>query len=298
MPLVHAVVLGVVQGLAEFLPISSSGHLRLVPWLLGWHDFAGAEDLERTFDVALHLGTLLGAVAYFRADLVRLASGGLSALRPANRADARVGGAVETGVAPVPGPVGPYGDEGKVAWFLLASAVPAAVLGAVLSDPLDSLAQQEWLIGVLLVVFGFGLLWADRLNGTRGADTFALRDAVTMGAVQALALAPGVSRSGATITAGRWLGLNRDAAARLSFLMSLPIIAGAVVFEGARVAAEGMPAGFGGAFLAGAFASAVTGYLAVWGTLRLVRTRSFTPFVVYRVVAGVTVVLVAASSFR
>ena len=164
--------------------------------------------------------------------------------------------------------------------------------------PFDDLAQQEWLIGVFLVVFGLALLWADRLGGGRAADTFSWRDAVTMGAAQSLALAPGVSRSGATMTAGRWLGLQRDAAARLSFLMSLPIIAGALVFEGARVAADGMPSGFGVAFLTGVVASAVTGYGAVWATLRLVRTRSFTPFVVYRVAVGLVVMLIAASSFR
>jgi undecaprenyl-diphosphatase len=298
MPLLHAIVLGIVQGLSEFLPISSSGHLRLVPWLFGWHDFDGRQHLERTFDVALHLGTLVGAIAYFRKDLVGLVRGGLSSLRPSRRLGGRSGGAVETGVPPAPGPRAPFGDEGKLAWLLVASAVPAAILGALLSDQVDKLAEHEWLIGVLLIVFGLVLLWADRLGGRRSADTFSLRDAVLMGGAQSLALAPGVSRSGATITAGRWLGLERDAAARLSFLMSLPIIAGALLFEGARVLKDGMPAGFGPAFAWGIAVSAVTGYAAVWGTLRLVRTRSFTPFVVYRVAVGIGVLVVAVSSFR
>jgi len=298
MPLLHAIVLGIVQGLSEFLPISSSGHLRLVPWLFGWNDFVGREHLERTFDVALHLGTLVGAVAYFRKDLVGLARGGLSALRPAGRLGASRSGAVETGVHPAPGPQAPYGDEGKLAWLLVASAVPAAMLGALLSDQVDKVAQHEWLIGLLLIVFGLVLLWADRIGGRRTADTFSLRDAVTMGIAQSLALAPGVSRSGATITAGRWLGLERDAAARLSFLMSLPIIAGALAFEGARVLDDGMPPGFGAAFAWGIVASAVTGYAAVWGTLRLIRTRTFTAFVIYRVVIGVGVLVIALSSFR
>ena len=297
MPLVHAIVLGIVQGLSEFLPISSSGHLRLVPWLFAWHDFDGREHLERTFDVALHLGTLVGAVAYFRNDLVRLIRGGLSALLP-GRGDVNASGSTEVGVRPAPGPEAPYGDEGRLAWLLVASAVPAAILGALLSDQLDKLAEHEWLIGVLLIVFGLVLLWADRLGGRRSADTFSLRDAVVMGGAQSLALAPGVSRSGATITAGRWLGLERDAAARLSFLMSLPIIAGALVFEGARVAKDGMPSGFGAAFAWGIAASAITGYAAVWGTLRLIRTRTFAPFVVYRVVIGIGVLVIAVSSFR
>jgi undecaprenyl-diphosphatase len=295
MPLIHAIVLGIVQGLSEFLPISSSGHLRLVPWLLAWHDFDGHGHLEKTFDVALHLGTLIGAVAYFRNDLVRLVRGGLSALRPSAW---RGGGAVETSVRPAPGPQAPYGDEGKLAWLLVASAVPAALAGALLSDQVDSLADHEWLIGVLLVVFGLVLLWADRLGGRRTADTFSLRDAVVMGVAQTLALAPGVSRSGATITGGRWSGLDRDSVARLSFLMSLPIIAGAVLFEGAKLVNDGMPQGFGPAFAWGIAASAVTGYAAVWGTLRLVRTRTFAPFVVYRVVVGIAVIAIAISSFR
>jgi undecaprenyl-diphosphatase len=271
MPILHAIVLGIVQGLSEFLPISSSGHLRLVPWLMGWHDFPRGSSLEQSFDVSLHLGTLVGAVAYFRNDLLRLAKGGLTA---------------------------PRGTDGRLAWLLLLSAVPAAVLGAALSDRLDDLAQHEWLIGVLLVVFGLVLLWADRLGGRRTADTYSRRDAVVMGAAQCLALAPGVSRSGATITAGRWAGLDRDAAARMSFLMSLPIIAGAVAFSGAKLLKDGMPHGMAPAFVWGIVASGITGYAAVWGTLRLIRTRSFAPFVVYRVVVGVGVVIIAASSFR
>jgi undecaprenyl-diphosphatase len=298
MPLLHAIVLGVVQGLSEFLPISSSGHLRIVPWLLEWDDFAGRPDLERTFSVALHLGTLLGAVAYFRHDLVRLARGGLSALRSTRSTRASVGGAVETGVDPDPGPEAPYGDEGRLAWLLLASAIPAGVVGLVMGDVLDDLAGQEWLIGVLLIVFGLVLLYADRLGGERGADGFRVRDALLVGGAQALALVPGVSRSGATITAARGLGFSRDAAARLSFLMSLPIIGGALLYEGITVAGDGVPASFVPAFLWGTVASGLTGYLAVWGTLRLVRTRTFSPFVVYRVVVGAGVVLVAATAIR
>ncbi|MCU1485925.1 MAG: uppP [Actinomycetia bacterium] len=298
MPILHALVLGIVQGLSEFLPISSSGHLRLVPWLLGWNDFDARPHLEKTFDVALHLGTLIGAVAYFRHDLVRIARGGLSTLRPRRRAVDPAGTTMSIGVAPAPGPEAPYGDEGKLAWLLLASAVPAAILGALLNDQVDKLAEHEWLIGLLLIVFGFVLLWADRLGGRRTADTFSLRDALVMGGAQALALAPGVSRSGATITAGRWAGLDRDSTARLSFLMSLPIIAGALLLEGAKLAKDGMPHGFAAAFAVGIVASGITGYAAVWGTLRLIRTRTFTPFVVYRVLIGAGVLVIAATSFR
>lgn len=276
--IVHAIVLGIVQGLSEFIPISSSGHLRLVPWLMGWNDFEGRESFERVFDVALHLGTLVGAVAYFRKDLWRLGKGAVAVVtRRAQGDDA---------------------ESGRFAWLLLASTIPAAVIGGLLSDSLDRVAQHEWLIGVLLVVFGLVLLGADRLGGDRAPGDFALRDALVLGLAQAVALVPGVSRSGATITAARGRAFDRDAAARISFLMSLPIIAGALVFESRHLVADGMPPGFGAAFAWGIVSSAVTGYLAVWGTLRLVRTRSFAPFVVYRVVAGVAVVVIAASSFR
>ena len=205
---------------------------------------------------------------------------------------------METGVDPTPGPEAPYGDEGRLAWLLLATAVPAAVVGALFNDQLGDLAQHVWLIGVLLIVFGLVLLVADRLGGDKGADRFTLRDALLVGVAQAMALVPGVSRSGATITAARGLGYSRDAAARLSFLMSLPIIGGALLYEGAQVASEGVPGEYVAPVLWGIAASAVTGYLAVWGTLRLIRTRTFSPFVVYRVVVGTGVILLAASSLR
>ena len=304
MPIIHAIVLGITQGLAEYLPISSSGHLRLVPWLFGWDDFAGHPELELAFDVALHIGTLAGAVAYFRKDLVRLARGGISVLR-ARRRPAQVG-AVETGVHPAPAgpPVAADGlsplDDGRLAWLLLASAVPAAAIGAVLQSTFNELGSTEWLIGLFLVLFGLVLLWADNLGGRRGADAFGLRDAFFLGSAQALALAPGVSRSGATITAARWRGFSRDAAARLSFLMSLPITGGAVAYEMTDLFLNegGLPDGFGWPLIVGILASAVTGWVAVWGTIQLVRTRTFKPFVVYRVVAGVSVMLLAASGFR
>lgn len=270
MPLLHAIVLGLVQGLSEFLPISSSGHLRLVPWLLGWDDFAGRPELQRTFDVALHLGTLVGAVAYFRKDLVRYAVAGFTE---------------------------PKSVDGRLAWLLVLSAVPAAAVGALLEDWFTEVAEAEWVIGLLLIVFGLVLLWADRLQGERSREDFTLRDALLVGAAQSVALSPGVSRSGVTITAARQLGFDRDAAARLSFLMSLPIITGALLFEGKDVVGD-FPPGFGAAFAWGIAASAASGWVAVWATLRLVRTRTFTPFVVYRVVVGAAVVLIAASSFR
>ncbi len=264
MPILHAIVLGITQGLSEFLPISSSGHLELVPWVFGWDDFAGNESLAKSFDVALHLGTLVGAVAYFRRDLVRLAS---AVLRPAGRGSA----------------------DRRQAWLLVASSVPAGLTGAVLSDPIEENTGQIWLIATMLIVFGLVLAVADRLPGRRPLEAVGVRDAVAMGVGQALALQPGVSRSGVTITVGRATGLSRDAAARFAFLMSLPIITGALIFKAFDVRSEGIPDGFGPAFAWGIVASGVTGWVAVWATLRLIRTRSFTPFVVYRVTVGVGV---------
>jgi undecaprenyl-diphosphatase len=271
-PILHAIILGIVQGLTEFLPISSSGHLILVPWLFGWDDFAGNPGLDKTFDVALHIGTLVGAVAYFRHDLVRL---GAAAFRQ------------------------PRSPDGRLAWLLLASTVPAAITGALLADFIEEETGAVWLIGIMLIVFGLILYWADRLPGDRPIGEYRLKDALTMGVGQALALQPGVSRSGVTITVGRMRRFNRDAAARISFLMSLPIIAGAIVFSGVDVLGEGgIPQDFVAPFLWGIVASGVSGWFAVWATLKIVRTHSFTPFVIYRVVLGVLVLVLAATPWR
>jgi undecaprenyl-diphosphatase len=253
--------------------------------------------------VALHLGTFVGAVAFFRTDLLRLARGGLGTLRPRRlRAPTGVAASTETSVPPAPpgsGAVPPTtDDDGRLAWLLLASAVPAAIAGALFEDVFAGIGDVEWLVGLLLAVFGLVLLWADRLGGSRTADGFRLRDALVMGGAQALALQPGVSRSGVTITAARRLGFDREAATRLSFLMSLPIIAGAGLYKGLDLVGGGIPAGFGAAFAWGMAASAVTGWLAVWATLRLVRTRTFTPFVVYRVVVGLGVIVLVVTGLR
>ena len=260
MPILHAIVLGIVQGLSEFLPISSSGHLIAVPWLFEWDDFAGQESLEKTFDVALHFGTVLALLLYFRADLWALVRDGFT--RPRSR-------------------------EGRFAWMLAASAIPAAVTGAVLNDWIAERLGQIPLIATMLIVFGLVLLWADRAGGSRTIDEVRMRDVVFMGIGQAVALQPGVSRSGVTMTAGRFAGLSRDAAVRVAFLMSVPITTGAALFEGVDIMSEGgIPEGFAPAFVWGVVTSAVTGLVAVWGTLRIVRSRTFTPFVIYRVLAG------------
>lgn len=277
-PVAHAIVLGVTQGLSEFLPVSSSGHLILVPWLFGWKELLGPAnaELNKTFDVALHLGTFVAVVAYFRRDLARLAAAGFTSIRDR---------AVRT-------------PEQRLAWLLALSAVPGAVTGAVLEDVINQNLGQIWLIAVMLIVFGLLLSFADKAPGRRRENDYGPREALVMGIAQAFALSPGVSRSGVTMTAARWLGFERDAAVRLSFLMSMPIIGGAALFKGARVAADGLPPGTGGAFFWGMVASAVTGLAAVALVLKVVRARSFRPFVVYRLLAGLAVLAVLASPLR
>jgi undecaprenyl-diphosphatase len=271
MPILHAIVLGITQGLSEFLPISSSGHLILVPWLLQWHDLS--ESLNKTFDVALHMGTFIGAVIYFRKDLATFARAGLRSI--AQRA-------VRT-------------TDERLAWLLLLSAVPGAIAGALGETVIEKHLGKPVIIGIMLIVFGIVLFFADRLPGRRDVGEFRVRDATIMGIAQAAALQPGVSRAGVTITAGRWLGFDRDAAVRISFLMSIPIIGGAGLYKGAKLFAHGgIPSGMGPAFAWGMIASAVTGFIAIWGILRIIRTRSFTPFVIYRLAAGIFVLSVAA----
>lgn len=280
MPILHAIVLAIVQGATEFFPVSSSGHLALVPWLFGWDDFAGQPELEKAFDVALHLGTLIGAVAYFRRDLWRYAVAGIATVTDAEQRRRPT-------------------TDGRIAWLLVFTAVPGAITGLLFGGVLDSLDDDYWLIGVMLIAFGLLLAWADRLAGTRPTEAFRLRDAVLMGAGQAFALQPGVSRSGVTMTVGRWLGFEREAAVRISFLMSIPIIAGAGLYSLVDVlGAGGVPPDMRPAFVVGMATSAVTGWLAVWATIAIVKARSFDLFVIYRIVLGLAVLGLAASGWR
>jgi undecaprenyl-diphosphatase len=272
----HAIVLGIVQGLSEFLPISSSGHLIVVPKLLGWDDFGGSTSLEKSFDVALHLGTLIAVLWYFRADLLVYLRAALHSIR------ARAIDSVDA----------------RMAWLLLLSAIPGAIVGALLESTIEDELGDPILIGVNAIVFALLLEWADRSGGERVTDEFHTPDAATMGIAQALALAPGVSRAGVTISAGRWLRFDRPAATRLSFLMSIPIIGGATLYKGAEVARDGIPPGYGSAFFWGIAASAVSGFVAIALLLRYVRTHSFRPFVIYRIVVGMIIIVVFATGIR
>lgn len=267
----QAIVLGVVQGLTEFLPISSSGHLELVPRAFGWSRPEGTA--AQAFDVALHFGTLLAVIVHFSSDLVRYVVDGFRALKRPREAS----------------------REGRLAWMFVVSAIPASLAGVLLNSWIDDRLGTPAVIGWSLIGFGVLLFVADRAAGSRSLESVSLKDATTIGFAQVLALNPGTSRSGITISAGRFLGLQRDAAVRFSFVMGIPVIFGAFVFEIAQLVSDGIPAGLLTAMVVGGIAAFISGWLAVAGLLRFVQSRSFAPFVVYRIILGIVVLAIAYS---
>ena len=276
MSIFHAIVLGLVQGLTEFLPISSSGHLILAPWLFGWNDFNDIE-IQRAFDAALHLGTLVAVLFYLRADLIPYVREGIKVLVAPKKANKVVG---------------------RRAWMFVLSAVPAGIAGAIAESWITEKLGTPALIAISLMLFGVVLVWADRQTGTRDLDSFSTRDALLIGAAQVLALNPGTSRSGITITAARTFGFSRDAAARVSFLMSVPVIGGAVLLKLTKLAKDGIPEGLLTPMIVGIVAAGISGWIAMWGMIRLLRSRSFTPFVMYRFAVGIGVLSLLATSVR
>jgi undecaprenyl-diphosphatase len=273
----QALTLGIVQGLTELLPISSSGHLILVPWAGDWTYLEQHDAFNQTFDVALHLGTLVAVVVYFRRDLADLVAAWFRSVRRRR---------IE------------QPDE-KAAWLIVAATIPAAVLGAVAEDVIAEHLGEPWQIAIFLAA-GAVLLWlADRRPQTRHIDDLTLGRSFAVGLAQAVALAPGVSRSGITITAGRFLGLDRDSAARFSFLLLVPITLGAVLFKGLTDVVLGkLPPGSAGPFFVGVVASALSGFAAIVFLLRYVRTHSYDVFVAYRLVAAAAVLLLIATGVR
>lgn len=267
--LVQAIVLGIVQGLTEFLPVSSSGHLIIVPALLGWDD-PFIESLA--FSVMLHVATLLALLLYFRSDWLRLIPAGLAALRDRSfRGD----------------------PDRKLAWLLAATTVPAVIVGVLLNDLIETAFREARLVAITLVI-GAVVLWlADRLGSrTRPMAGLTFPIALGIGAAQALALVPGISRSGISISAGLFAGLDREAAARFAFLMATPITAGAGLWELRKIVS-----GEAGVDLplvplvAGMAASLLAGLLAIAVLLRYLRSHGVGIFVVYRLVLAALVVV-------
>ncbi|HET7295394.1 MAG TPA: undecaprenyl-diphosphate phosphatase [Vicinamibacteria bacterium] len=254
----HAVALGLLQGLGEFLPISSSGHLIVAPWLLGWPPQGLA------FDVALHLGTLFAVIAAFARDWLRLLTAALSGLL------ARA----------------PFAEsDSRLLWLLVAATVPGAAAGKLLEGWAETTFRAPALVAVMMAAMGAILLWADRRAGTATTEGMALRDALLVGAAQAAALVPGVSRSGATISMALMLGYRRDEAARFSFLLAVPITAGAALLKVPHLL-QGEDAGTA---MIGMVVSAIVGFASIRFLLGWVRTRDYRVFVAYRFVFAAVV---------
>lgn len=260
MNLLHAAILGTLQGLTEVLPISSSAHLILVPWLFHWPESG------LTFDVALHLGTLIALCLYFRRDIAELVSNFFSILS----------GKVEK----TPATLLPF--------YILAGTIPAVIVGKTLEGPIeDFFRRSPSLIAAFLIIFALILAFADTTGAKRWLmDAINLKFAMIIGVAQCLALMPGVSRSGITITAALLLGFNREASARFSFLLSLPVVAGAAILHLGQLVRDGIPAGDVAPMLVGIATSAFFGYMSVLFLLRLIQRFSLYPFVWYRLAAG------------
>ena len=263
MSLLQAIVLGVVQGLTEFLPVSSSAHLALIPWAFGWKDPGLA------FDVALHLGTLIAVLWFFRDEWIRLTRSALSIVTT-RRLDT---------------------PEKRRVLYLIIATIPGVIAGLLLEHFAETYFRSPTLIAVVLIVLGLLLWLADKVSPqVRSMDDMTWGQALALGVAQCFALVPGVSRSGSTITAGRALGFNRESAAVFSFLMSMPITAGAALKEVPKALHQH---GLSAELLVGVLASALSGWLAISVLLRYVSRHSYGVFAAYRVLLGIAVLALA-----
>ncbi len=266
MPFYQAVVLALVQGLTEFLPISSTAHLALFPWLLGW------KDPGLTFDVALHVGTLVAMLLYFWRlwfDMLIAALGR---------------GTPEDSDKP---------QNKKLFWFLIIGTIPAGLAGWLFEHAAENELREPAVIGVSLVLVGLLMWGGERMQAhARPLGEVRLLDSLWVGAAQALAIIPGVSRSGITMTAGLFRGMSRETAARFSFLLSTPVIAGAALKKSLDIRHQGLPRGMVIPFLVGAVVAAVVGYLVIGVLIRYLERRTFKIFVVYRLALGVIVLAI------
>jgi undecaprenyl-diphosphatase len=269
MPLLHAIILGIVQGLTEFLPVSSSAHLIIVPWILGW------DDGGLTFDVALHVGTLAAVILFFFRDWVQIIAQGFGLSAGNDQALSKNRGLL---------------------WLLVAGTIPGAIAGALFEKQAENALRSPYIIATAAIVVGL-IMWLADSAGRKQNDIscISLIDSLTVGIAQAFAIIPGVSRSGSTIAAGLFRGLDRPTAARFSFLLSTPIIAGAAAKRAWELMRHGggLPHDMQIAFIAGILVSAITGCLAIAFFLTFLRRRSLALFVWYRVVFGIIVIALA-----
>jgi undecaprenyl-diphosphatase len=258
----QAIILGTVQGVTEFLPISSRAHLILIPWLFGW------PDPGLTFDVALHLGTLAALLTYFRRDWIYLATSSLRLLKGDTK-----------------------DPDARLALYIILATIPGGIAGLLFERVADEFATPAVIAATLI---GVALLMRSaELGGMRKKDleTMKLSDALTVGFAQALAIIPGVSRSGVTITAGLFRGMTRKAAAQYSFLLSAPIVAGAVVKKLIDIVRDGLPPDQGLPFAVGIVVSAFFGFISIAALMRYLQTRSTFVFIYYRIALGIIVLL-------
>lgn len=275
MDTIEAIILGIVQGITEFLPVSSSAHIIVVPWLFGW------DEPGLTFNVAVHIGTLLAVLLFFRTDILAMAL------------------ALPKGLAngtPLQDPMS------RLAVIILVGSVPAGLVGVFFGDRIDILFHTggdgnsaKVVIAIMLILVGLLMLIVERrISQHRNFDRIGWQDGILIGVAQAIALIPGTSRSGVTITAGMILGLRKEVAARFSFLLGVPAVAGAGLIEGVRLAEEGLPADEVLPFIVGSVSALVVGYLSIAFLLRFLRTNSVLVFTVYRFgLGGLMLILIA-----
>jgi undecaprenyl-diphosphatase len=263
--LLQAVILGIIQGATEFIPVSSSGHLIVVPRLLGW-----AGDQGLAFDTALHVGTLVAVVAYFRHDLKEIFVGGTRALIHRKEDGRRV----------------------NLLVAILLGSIPAAIVGLFLEDIAETTFRSPYLVASTLSVVAFVMLFADRIGKKlRSIEEMRLLDWVIIGIAQAIALVPGVSRSGITISAGLFRNLQRDVAARSSFLLSVPAVAGAAGLAVGKLIKGGFPMDQLSSFIVGIVTAAVVGYICIGFLISYLKNHSVKLFVYYRLALAVVIVL-------
>ena len=284
MPIYQVVVLAIVQGLGEFIPISSSGHLIIVRRLLGWNELSPAHELS--FDVALHFGTLLSVLFYFRRtwfQIIRAALGG------------KVVRFSESGSTDATLTAEEQKEERMLLWFLAIATIPGAIAGKLLEHSAEDYFREHiFLIAGALIVVALFMWLGEKVGSLQKPLTgISLVDSLIVGTAQAFALIPGVSRSGSTITAGLFCGLTREAAVRFSFLLSTPLIAGAALLKAHELQKEGLPAGMHAPVLVGVIVSALVGYAAIAWLIGYLQSNSLRLFIIYRIVAGVVVIALA-----
>ncbi len=284
MPIYQVVVLAIIQGLAEFIPVSSSGHLIIVRRLLGWNELSPAHELA--FDVALHFGTLLSVLFYFRRtwfQIIRAALGGkVVRFSEAGGGDQNLTHEEQR-------------EERSLLWFLAIATIPGAIAGKLLEHSAEDYFREHiFLIAGALIVVALLMWWGEKVSELRKPLTgITFADAVLVGCAQATALIPGVSRSGSTITAGLFRNMTREAAVRFSFLLSTPLIAGAALLKAHELRKEGLPEGMHMPFLVGVLISAIVGYAAIAWLIRYLQSNSLKVFIIYRIAVGVVVIALA-----